>query len=253
MDLLEAGSLAIPRSLPLTEYGTVAKGAFIPPNADPLEQRVSAVILNLVLGLDNNSGGVGGVHAQQLLLEVGYHVWMKGSETHVPASYIAQSGMHSQVSTKNNLLNCTHCFHGAWPNRIKKQDNPGLKCGKASLHPLSAPLAIYAAGCVSALSAPLAIYAAGCVPALSAPLAIYAAGCVSEHLVLGSRLGDILVVDADRGGSITLTEEAAWCVGMWPSSIELSLQSSKGAAARLQFAARAIDSWKQEEDECLWE
>eukprot|EP00200_Dunaliella_tertiolecta_P016698 CAMPEP_0202421704 /NCGR_PEP_ID=MMETSP1128-20130828/50477_1 /ASSEMBLY_ACC=CAM_ASM_000463 /TAXON_ID=3047 /ORGANISM="Dunaliella tertiolecta, Strain CCMP1320" /LENGTH=1700 /DNA_ID=CAMNT_0049029737 /DNA_START=44 /DNA_END=5146 /DNA_ORIENTATION=- len=82
MDLLEAGSLAIPRSLPLTEYGTVAKGAFIPPNADPLEQRVSAVILNLVLGLDNNSG------------------------------------------------------------------------------------------------------------------------CVSEHLVLGSRLGDILVVDADRGGSI---------------------------------------------------
>eukprot|EP00983_Pelagomonas_calceolata_P133588 1161976-Pelagomonas_calceolata.AAC.13 len=229
MDLLEAGSLAIPRSLPLTEYGTVAKGAFIPPNADPLEQRVSAVILNLVLGLDNNS------------------------ETHVPASYIAQSGMHSQVSTKNNLLNCTHCFHGAWPNRIKKQDNPGLKCGKASLHPLSAPLAIYAAGCVSALSAPLAIYAAGCVPALSAPLAIYAAGCVSEHLVLGSRLGDILVVDADRGGSITLTEEAAWCVGMWPSSIELSLQSSKGAAARLQFAARAIDSWKQEEDECLWE
>ncbi len=56
MALLEAGSLVIPHSLPLTEHGTVAKGAFIPPHAEPLEQRMCAVISNLVLGLDNNAG-----------------------------------------------------------------------------------------------------------------------------------------------------------------------------------------------------
>lgn len=56
MSLLEAGSLVIPPHLPLTEYGTVAKGAFIPPTSDPMEQRVSTVISNLSLGLDNNAG-----------------------------------------------------------------------------------------------------------------------------------------------------------------------------------------------------
>ena len=71
MALLEAGSLAVPADLPLTEKGSLAaKSLFLTGALSPTARRVAATLVNLGLGLDVSAGGYTFVSCIQLCLVV---------------------------------------------------------------------------------------------------------------------------------------------------------------------------------------